>query len=106
MGSAGIGREGREVQGAGMRGVYPFTVGKSCGDRREGGYNVKCGRIGGQEVAGGAGVEDGPTFDGLGVSIDGLEEGCSCESIVVGGVRTSRRIKNNIGAKFRTTVRP
>ncbi len=47
VGSAGIWREGREVQGAGMRGVDPVTVGKSCGDRSEGGGDVKCGRIGG-----------------------------------------------------------
>ncbi len=54
----------------------------------------------------GAGVEDGPMFDGLGVSIDGLEEGCGCKSIVVDGVRKSRQIKDNIGAKFTVTVRP
>ena len=90
MGGAGLGREGWKVQRAGVCGLDPITVGKSCGDRRQGWCNVKCGRIGSQEVTRGARVEDCPSFDGFGVSGDRLEKGCSGKGIVVGGVRTSR----------------
>ena len=54
----------------------------------------------------GAGVEDCPLFDGLGVGGDRLEERRSSKGIIVGGVRTNRKFMNNIGAKFSSIVRP
>jgi hypothetical protein len=57
-------------------------------------------------VTRGAGVEDCPLFDGLGVGGDRLEERRSSKGIIVGGVRTNRKFMNYIGAKFSSIVRP
>ena len=51
--------------------------------------NVGCWGSGCEEMAGGAGVEDGPILDGIRVELHGAEQGFSGKSIILGGGRTT-----------------
>ena len=57
-------------------------------------------------MAGGTGVEDGPSLDGVGIGVDHLYKDRSCKGVVVGGDQT-RDCKINIGVYFiAVIVRP
>ena len=90
MGGARTWRQGRKIKRASVGGLDAVSVGQASGDRRRGRSNVEGRCVGRQEVARCTRVEDGPPFDRIGVGGDRLKDGCGCESIVVGGVRTIR----------------
>jgi hypothetical protein len=54
-------------------------------DWRHGGVNVPCQCASCKEVTCGAGVEDGLSFDGIGIGADSFEEGGSSEGILLVG---------------------
>ena len=95
----GIGWEGRDIEGAGVRGVHPCAIWESGDDWHGGWKNIGGRRVSSQKMASGAGVKDGPAFDGGGIGVDRFQKDSSCKGVVVGGDRT-RICKNNIGVYF------
>jgi hypothetical protein len=83
--------------------MHPFAIWKMSNDWCRGGGNVQRRRVGRKKVTCGAGVEDGPSFDGIGIGADSFEEGGGSKGIFAGGVRT-RSCKNNIGVYFNFTI--
>ena len=69
-------REGRDIKRAGVGGLNPLAIGKSCDDGVCRGSYIERRGIIREAVTGGSRVEDGPTFDGSGIGVDCFEEGC------------------------------
>ena len=66
-----------------------LTVGQTGNNGRGGWLNVGHGGSGCEEIAGGAGVKDGPILDGVHVELHGAKQGFSGKSIILGGGQTT-----------------